>query len=198
MTIDAAPDGAFCASTGLWRGARRPARRSRSTSDAAQGNPDRTRREDPPPLLADLDCAVRGSGPFLRVCLGSSVTVSPPRHGSTRNGPTSLHTRPSAGRRRQQGRTPAAGDGERELAGMVMPAAHAGDHAVRVPGQHGAASQWAGPAISWIRCLTMSRTTSSGSGSAAVNRMVPLDSSKAASRPRTASTTWELNGKMLR
>ena len=31
------------------------------------------RREDPPPLLADLDCAVRGPDPFLRVCLGSSV-----------------------------------------------------------------------------------------------------------------------------
>src|SRR5207344_2089683 len=31
------------------------------------------RREDPPPLFADLDCAVRGSDPFLRVCLGSSV-----------------------------------------------------------------------------------------------------------------------------
>ena len=62
----------------------------------------------------------------------------------------------------------------------------------------GAASQRVGLAISWIRCLAMSRTTSSGSGVAAVNRMVPLDSSKAASRSRTASTTWELNGKMLR
>ena len=31
------------------------------------------RREDPPPLFADLDCAVRGPDPFLRVCLGSSV-----------------------------------------------------------------------------------------------------------------------------
>jgi hypothetical protein len=31
------------------------------------------RREDPPPPFADLDCAVRGPDPFLRVCLGSSV-----------------------------------------------------------------------------------------------------------------------------
>ena len=78
-----------------------------------------------------------------------------------------------------------------------MSAAGAGDCAVRVPGMAG---MWRGMglAISWIRCLAMSRTTSSGSGVAAANRMVPLDSSRAASRPRTASTTWELNGKMLR
>ena len=30
------------------------------------------RREDSPPLLADLDCAVRGSRPLLRVCLEPS------------------------------------------------------------------------------------------------------------------------------
>ncbi len=46
--------------------------------------------------------------------------------------------------------------------------------------------------------MTMSRTTSSGSGDAAVNRIVPLDSSKAVSWSRTASTTRELNRKMLR
>jgi hypothetical protein len=33
----------------------------------------------------------------------------------------------------------------------------------------GAASQRAGPAICWIRCLTMSRTTASARGVAAVN-----------------------------
>jgi len=38
----------------------------------ARGNPGRTQREDPPPLLADLDCAVRGSDPLLRVCLEPS------------------------------------------------------------------------------------------------------------------------------
>ena len=52
----------------------------------------------PPPLLADLDCAVRGSNPFLRVCLGSSVMISPPRHRSTRHGPTSLRAGRSARR----------------------------------------------------------------------------------------------------
>ena len=58
---------------------------------------------------ADL---IRSSG----VCPGSSVTVSPPRHGSARHGPTSLRTGPSAGRRRQHGRTAAAGGAGRELA----------------------------------------------------------------------------------
>jgi hypothetical protein len=171
MIIDAVPDGAFCAFTGRWR-ARRPARCSRSTSAAAQGNPDETRREDPPPLLADLDCAVHGSGPFLRVCLGSSVTVSPPRHGSPRHGPTSLRTGPSAGRRRQYGRTAAAGDGGRELAIMVVRAADAGDVLSGYPAWpvRGAVSARAGPAISWIWCLTMARRTSSGSAVAAVNR----------------------------
>ena len=38
----------------------------------ARGNPGRTQREGPPPLLADLDCAVRGSDPLLRVCLEPS------------------------------------------------------------------------------------------------------------------------------
>ena len=52
----------------------------------------------PPPLLADLDCAVRGTNPFLRVCLGSSVMISPPRPGSTRHGPTSPRAGPSARR----------------------------------------------------------------------------------------------------
>ena len=128
------------------------------------------------------------------------VVVSPPCHRSTRPGPTSLRTRPSAGRRRQHGRTPTAGDGEREPAGMMMSAAGAGTVLSGNPAWpvRAAASQRVGPAICWIRCLTMSRTTASGSGVAAVNRMVPLDSSKAASRSRTASTTWELNGKMLR
>jgi len=170
MIIDAVPDGAFCASTGRWR-ARRPARCSHSMSAAAQGNPDWTRREDPPPLLADLDCAVRGSGPFPRVCLGSSVTVIPPRHGSGCQGPTSLRTGPSAGRRRQYGRTPAAGDGGRELAIMVVPAADAGDVLSGYPAwpARGAASQRAGPAISWVWPLTMARTTSPGSGVAAAS-----------------------------
>lgn len=36
----------------------------------------KTRREDSPPLLADLDCAVRGSDPLLRVCPSPLVTVS--------------------------------------------------------------------------------------------------------------------------
>jgi hypothetical protein len=43
----------------------------------------------------------------------------------------------------------------------------------------------------------MSRTTSSGRGVSTVKRMVPLDSSKAASWSRTESTTRELHGKML-
>ena len=106
----------------------------------SQGNPGRTRREDPPPLLADLDCAVPGCDPFLRVCPGSSCRghSGPVQlcHRSTRHEPTSLRTRPSAGRRRQHGRTPTAGDGEREPAGMVVPAAGAGDRSVRVPGQY--------------------------------------------------------------
>ncbi len=70
---------------------------------------------------------MRGSGPFPRVCLGSSVTVSPPRHGSARHGPTSLCTGPSAWRRRQYGRTTAPGEGGRQLAIMVVSAADAGD-----------------------------------------------------------------------
>jgi hypothetical protein len=112
----------------------------------------------PPPLLADLDCAVRGSAPFLRVCLGSSVVASPPRHGSTRHGPTSLRTGPSARRCRGSGETPAAGDGGRDPAGMAVPAAHASDGAGRVPGMPGTrpAPQRPGPAISWIGYLTMS------------------------------------------
>ena len=136
MTTDAAPDGAF---TGRWR-AWQPARRSPSAWAAAQGNPGRTRREDPPPLVADLDCAVRGSNPFLRVCLGSSVMVSPPRRGSARHGPTSLRGGPSARRCGQYGRT-AAGGGGRELAIMAVPAADAGWRAVRVPG---VAGRWGG------------------------------------------------------
>jgi hypothetical protein len=52
--------------------------------------------------------------------------------------------------------------------------------------------------ISSIRSLTMSRTTSSGSGMATVNRIVPFDRSNAGSRSRTASTTRELNGKTLK
>ena len=141
-----------------------------------------------------------GCDPFLRVCPGSSCRGQSTRHRSTRHGPTSLGTRPSAERHRQHGRTPAAGDGEREPAGMVMSTAGAGTVLSGYPAWpvRGADSQPVGPAVSWIRCLTMSRTTSSGSGVAAVNRMVPLDSSKAASRSRTASTTWELNRKMLR
>src|SRR5208282_3730335 len=133
-------------------GVRGDRRRSPSASAPAQGNPGKTRREDPPPLLADLDCAVRGSGPFLRVCLGSSVTVSPPHHGSARHGPTSLRTGPSAGRRRRYGRTVAAGSGGRELAIMVVPAADAGGVLSGYPAWpvRGAASQRAGPAISWI------------------------------------------------
>ena len=89
------------------RGHRRRYRATGPGARAAQGNPGRTRREDPPPLVADLDCAVRGSDPFLRVCLGSSVMVSPPRRGSARHGPTSLRRGPSAGRRGQYGRTAA-------------------------------------------------------------------------------------------
>ena len=42
----------------------------------------KTQREDPPPLFADLDCAVRGSGPLLRVCMGSSVMVIAPLAGA--------------------------------------------------------------------------------------------------------------------
>ena len=113
MTTGAAPDGAF---TGRWR-AWRPARRSPSAWAAAPGNPGRTRREDPPPLVADLDCAVRGSDPFLRVCLGSSVTVSPPRRGSPRHGPTSLRTGLSARRCGQYGRTAVADDQNRPRRG---------------------------------------------------------------------------------
>ena len=138
----------------------------------AADNPDRTRREDPPPLLADLDCAVRGSGPFPRVCLGSSATVSPPRHGSARHGPTSLRTGPSAG-----GAGSTAGLRRREMADanwpswwsrLLMPVTCClGYPAWPV---RGAASQRAGPAISWIWPLTMARTTSPASGAAAVNR----------------------------
>ena len=90
MTIDAAPNAAFCASTGRWR-AWRPARHSRATVARARGNPGRTRREDPPPLLADLDCAVRGSDPFLRVCPGPlSQSVHPV------TGPRATDQRPRA------------------------------------------------------------------------------------------------------
>jgi hypothetical protein len=76
---------AFCASAGRWR-AWRPARHSRSTAAGARGNPGRTRREDPPPLVADLDCAVRGSDPLLRVCLEPSRRdqSTPPREHAPR------------------------------------------------------------------------------------------------------------------
>src|SRR5215475_8042008 len=54
----------------------------RSFRAGRKGNGGTTRGEDLPPFLADLDCAVRGSGPFLCVCLGSSVGVSPSSRGS--------------------------------------------------------------------------------------------------------------------
>ena len=103
---------------------------------------------------------------------GPLSQVSPPRHGSARHGPTSLRTGPSAGRRRRYGRTAAAGGGGRELAIMAVPAADAGGLLSGYPAWpvRGAASARAGPAISWIWCLTMARTTSFGSGVAAVNR----------------------------
>ena len=68
---------------------------------------------------------------------GPLSQVSPPHHGSARHGPTSLRTGPSAGRRRQYGRTAAAGGGEREPAIMAVPAADAEWRAVRVPGMAG-------------------------------------------------------------
>jgi hypothetical protein len=95
MTIDAAPKG----------------RSARPLGDSVHGDRhvvharrrlERTviqaeRREDPPPLLADLDCAVRGSDPFLRVCLGSSVISesTPSReHRATDQGPCGQDLRP--------------------------------------------------------------------------------------------------------
>src|SRR5271165_947121 len=133
-------------------GVRGDRRRSPSASAPAQGNPGKTRREDPPPLLADLDCAVRGSDPLLRVCLGSSVIASPLCHGSTRYGPTSLRTGPSARWCRGYGRTPAAGDGAATWQAwrcwLLMPVTVlSGYPACPV---RGGASQRPGPAISWI------------------------------------------------
>jgi hypothetical protein len=59
-------------------------------------HPGRNRREDPPPLLADLDCAV----PDLIRCSASVRALSSqsvhPGHRSTRYGPTSPRAGPSA------------------------------------------------------------------------------------------------------
>jgi hypothetical protein len=73
----------------------RPAVQGRFGLDVTAGL-GKTRQEDPPPLLADLDCAVHGSGPLLRVCLGSSVMVIQPHDGSARQGPAYLPQGPSA------------------------------------------------------------------------------------------------------
>src|SRR4249920_1621019 len=71
MTIDVAPKGAFCVPLGdVVHGDRHVVHAGRRLErKVIQAE----RREDPPPLLADLDCAVRGPDPFLRVGLGSSV-----------------------------------------------------------------------------------------------------------------------------
>jgi len=78
------------------QGASRAAGREVAT---LEGDPGKTRREDPSPLLADLDCAVRGSGPAaprLRRALSSLVT--PPCRGSVCHGPRSRRAGPSARR----------------------------------------------------------------------------------------------------
>jgi len=94
------------------------------------GNPGRTRREDPPPLLADLDCAVRGSGPLLRVCLGSSVTLSPPGHPGSGQGPRTLPRRTfvrAAGSATELPRRSA------RLAGWLQPGTAKASSAARAP-----------------------------------------------------------------
>ena len=97
MTIDVAPKGAFCAPLGDVvhgdRHAVHAGRRLERKVIQAQ------RREDPPPLLADLDCAVSGSDPFLRVCLGSSViseSTPSPEHAPRTKVPTDRTFGPAA------------------------------------------------------------------------------------------------------
>jgi hypothetical protein len=83
------------------------------TPAGAQGDRGGTRREDPPPLLADLDCAVRGSGPFLRVCLGPVSESVDPATGVTRHGPRSLPGRTFGRAGRQAGRRNSSALGRR-------------------------------------------------------------------------------------
>ena len=73
---------------------------------------------------------------------------------------------------RQGAHTPPRVSSQLTSNGIVVRAADAGDVLSGYPAWpvRGAVSARAGPAISWIWCLTMARMTSSGSGVAAVNR----------------------------
>ena len=66
-----------------------PCYRWRALRLKSQGDRGGMRREDPPPLLADLDCAVRRSGP-VSASVSSSVSGSPSGRGVMRHEPRSL------------------------------------------------------------------------------------------------------------
>jgi hypothetical protein len=96
ITIDAAPNGAYYVSTGQWR-----ARRQRLTLDVGWCVRVVQARRDERTRLRFSRISIARCADLIRSpasTWGPLSSVSPPRHGTTRHGPTSLRAGPSARR----------------------------------------------------------------------------------------------------